>query len=921
MASAFARLGERLLDAASFSSELHRLRRELNARIDAPEAAAGDSLAHPLGGTRWFKSRRISIAEAYVRVVKDLDSRHAKFRLRALRRIVEVSFHTLSLDMPLNTARVQLALVKEAVKHRGDQRKQLELLHDFSQSSHGQYQTIRRLLGELNMIELPEKGLKLRDLDAGWDGNVHDSSTTGRKNATQLLIDAFIKGISELTIACGGPSALEQMAEAVEAGRIVGIRVRLGIEFSLTRCDRRFHFMALLPAMERGSELGRFFRDNRKVLKELVEGLEENQESRVASIKRLLENFNEAWLGQLNAGFPRSKPYRLPRLKMRNLARFVPLSRVTRDHLGDFLHAAMEPVLLDRVLLLKVRRARAARETAKGLMPAEDFKVIDGEYRRARAEYIALSPEALRRRYFATPAASDYTTVFDDLERMRGLLREAGCGVRVLHPLEHGLEKAIEFLEGTRGLIDEVEIFNIKESLLRDPGDLAALCAKVNELNAAARAAEYPPIMPLCGSDATGRSPDVPGMGFVFADCVGGRRAAARYARRHVSLPPAVALLVRGRGAPVDLEATSGAPALFSMGKISAPHPNRIGDEPEGGIGKIPIASFFRYLNPLLLDFFRVGIGFLVARSFIGDGYALLWLGITGFRNTMADLIAAKGGRLREWSVRSVNIDNVARSLFWTGFSVPILGFVKAHFDQFWPFATVGLGYNAVKFFFLSGANGLYIASHNKLRGFDRSVIRANLFRSVLSWPFATVFAPLGNLIGLPSIVQTKIWSDVVAGFIEGGGKYFKIMRLRHRDLEEIIPRLTAGAKAERFGAILDLLYLWREEPRTRTSLELIVAKPAGAAKKAEAEGGGKEGAKPKPSDDPREILRATFSQDRLDRRLLDFIVGEYRREVAVDLAELVANTLPELRDWISAKPKRILPILAPKPKGEGPSR
>ncbi|MEI6875606.1 MAG: hypothetical protein WCL50_10825, partial [Spirochaetota bacterium] len=432
MISAFlAGLWERALGRASFSSELHRLRRELNARIDSPESLGDGPRVRSLDVTRWFTSRRLSIAEAYVRVVHDLESRHSRSRLRALRRIVEVSFHANSLDMPLNTARVQLALVKEAVKHRGDSRRQLELLHDFSESSHGQYQVIRRLLDENSMIELPETGRALRDLDAGWDDNVHDSSTSGRKNATQLLIDAFIKGISELTIACGGPAALEQMEEAVEAGRIVGIRVRLGIEFSLTRCDKRFHFMALLPPMERGTELKRFFRDNRKVLRELVAGLEENQENRVESLRRLVTAFNETWLEGLNEGFPAGKAYRLPKLRMRALASYVPLSRVTRVHLGDFLHALALPIYLNRVLLLKVRRERLEREAAKGFASRRDYRAADELYRKTREEYVTLSPESLRRRYFSSPAAGDYATVFDNLERMRILLREAGCTIRV----------------------------------------------------------------------------------------------------------------------------------------------------------------------------------------------------------------------------------------------------------------------------------------------------------------------------------------------------------------------------------------------------------------------------------------------------------------------------------------------------------
>jgi hypothetical protein len=893
------RIQKRILETLSFSPELRRLRRELNERIDAPQRIDDDPESHPRGITRWYKHRRISIAEAYVRVVRDLDSRHAKERLRALGRIMELSFHAKTLDLPLNTARVQLALVKEAIKHRDDRRRQLELLHDFSESSHGQYQVIRRLLDELDLVELPERGLPLSELDAGFDGDVHDSSTSGRKNATQLLIDAFIKGISELTLACGGPSALEQIEEAIEAGRITGIRVRLGIEFSLTRCERRFHFMAILPVMKRGTEAGRFFRDNRKLLKELVEGLEENQEIRVGSIRSLLSNFNDNYLDSINEGFPKDRRYRLSRLRMKDLSRFVPLSRVTRDHLGDFLHPEMERILRNRVLRLKVESARARIEAGRGRMPEKEFRAIEARYLGLRAEYAALSPERLRQRYFESSQVSDYGTVFGDLERMSGLLRQAGCRLRLLHPLEHGLEKAREFLALSAPFLDEIEVYNIQESLRRDPSDILAFCKDVYDFNRMAGDAPSHGIVPISGSDARGRDPGMPGMGFIFADRIGDirslaraarsrarghstslpGRSAQRYARRHVPLPELVGRLIRGTDKPMGLDRMPPAPALFSMGRISAARPNRIGDEREEKSGLIPLRRAYRYLNPVLLNIARPLIGFLVARQFIGDGYALLWLGITGFRNSLADIVAARGASLREWTVRSVNFDNVAKSLFWTGFSVPILGFVKANFDSFWPFATVGLGYNAVKFFFISGTNGLYIASHNWLRGFDRGVIRANLFRSVISWPFATVFAPLGNLLGIPSIVQSKIWSDLVAGFIEGGNKYLKIKRLLARDLEEIVPKLGAEAREERLPALLDLLFLWREEPRTRSSLDAFLR-----------------------HSDPGP-LRALLMDEMIERRLVDFIIKEYPRQMAANLASLIAETLPGFKEWFAARP------------------
>ncbi len=180
------------------------------------------------------------------------------------------------------------------------------------------------------------------------------------------------------------------------------------------------------------------------------------------------------------------------------------------------------------------------------------------------------------------------------------------------------------------------------------------------------------------------------------------------------------------------------------------------------------------------------------------------------------------------------------------------------------------------------------------LRGFDRKVVRANFFRSVLAWPLATAFAPLGNLLAIPSIVQAKIWSDVVAGFIEGGGKYLTVLRLRRRDLEEIVPRLSGREREERFTALLDLLFLYREEPRTASSLKAIFDpdyRPMGVFRN-----------DPKARKHPFGPFCAAVMDDGSDHELVDFILARNTHESAVDLANLVSETLPSLRDWLAAQ-------------------
>lgn len=895
------KLYKNLVDSLSFSSELRKMRRELNSKIDMPETISAPPASHPLGVDRWFKKRRVSIAESYLAAVRDLDSRHTKSRLDALRILADVSLHSKNIDFPLNTARVHMALIKEVIKNRDNKRRQLELLHDFSISSHGQHQILRKLCDELNIIELPEQGTRLSDFGYGWDSHVHDNATSGRKNPTQLIIDAFIKGISELTIAYGSLSTLDLMEESIEAGNILGIRVNIGLEFSIAMYDSRFHFMALLPELKTPEEARLYFMANEAKLGEFFGGLEQNQANRVDSVARLLREFNESHLKEINEGFFDDPLYCVPALTLEGLNSFIQTGSISTMHLAEYLYGICKPIMLNRLLFAKVRRAKAREDAAAKRMPKPEARRVEEEYSRLKKEYENLTPEILLKRYFSGSSGIDYQSLFSDIHGVKAMLGRAGCRLEILHPLEHGLDKARALLREYRGVIDAVEVYNTQDRTGRDIEEIVELAKFIDGLNAESAGEGTGegarPYISLCGSDATGWNPKVPGMGFIYEDRITGKLK-NRYIDRHIALPPIVSAMTLASGKPVSLADVEKAPTIVSMGKISSWTGNLVSDEAGGSATFVPPLRALRYLNRTLVDWVYVAVGFVVAQHFIGPAYALLWLGITGFRNSIADLVSNRGARLSEWKLKSINFDNVAQSMFWTGFSVPILGFVKSNFDLVWPWAQDGLLFNSVKFFFISGVNGLYLASHNTLRGFDKKVIRANLFRSVISWPFATVFAPLGNLIGIPSIVQAKIWSDVVAGFIEGGSKYLKTLHLQLQSVEEIIPKFAAGKGDAKYVALLDLLYLFHEEPRTRSSLKVIYDPgyhPMLVLKTIK-----------KSNVEMFHALRRAICNDGLESELTDFILSRYESEMAVDLIDLVSDTLPVARSWIVAQSKNL---------------
>ena len=152
--------------------------------------------------------------------------------------------------------------------------------------------------------------------------------------------------------------------------------------------------------------------------------------------------------------------------------------------------------------------------------------------------------------------------------------------------------------------------------------------------------------------------------------------------KRHtMPFPPPVSRLIRTYqtwDSPVPSE---GNPTILSMGKTIEQFYNPMGDEE--GLEKIGWVRTWRYLNPFLKMILRIAVSFPIAYATLGLAYALLWFGITFFRNILVDLISAKGSDPRDWSSKDINFENATQSLFWTGFSVPLLTLVKLKTEAF----------------------------------------------------------------------------------------------------------------------------------------------------------------------------------------------------------------------------------------------
>lgn len=555
---------QRAVDALSFNQEIRDIAEGLNRRVEEAEDITLDLISHPGGVTRAFYKRRMGMAEAYIRIARDLghDDYHA--RLHSLKTLMSLSFHAKTVTMPMNTARVQIEIMKEAVKNIHNRRRQMEMIADFSTASFGQPQVIRRFLRELRRVETPESDRPFREMDLGWDDHVHDNLSEGRKTPSQLILDAFIKGISRLTLVYYDIPRRDIVREALEAGRILGVAVTIGVEFSVGAQRRRKHFLLVPPQEGTPHSFFDYFNLNCRYLSAFVEGLEENRRRRHRVIGEILEQFNTTHRVALNQAYGDDGMFLLPPIDVKDLEGYVPSGQCSRFHLSELVYDRLKSVLHRRVLYLKTQYEVGRQLRTAGQMSDWELKRIESAYRSARGHYTDLNPGSLRESYFSSKRIVDYDSAFPFEDHILPDLHESGGAIVFTSPLEHGLNVAVDTLIHCHASIDAIEIMNMRDNMERNPVEVTRLAGIVRAINsgdadevrrlvldwtsltpdpdalaAAVRRYGQRPLQPLAASASTGWTPGVPGMGFIRASQIPARSRQS-FTETHYRLPRSV---------------------------------------------------------------------------------------------------------------------------------------------------------------------------------------------------------------------------------------------------------------------------------------------------------------------------------------------------------------------------------------------
>ena len=408
---------------------------------------------HPHGIKELSESRGLRIAYSVVHLLESLEAGDLEDRLNALRSLRDEVLNASAGSMPKNAARVLLSIMKDLVRNHGNETEQLKLAHDFRRVASGKPSVIRKMLHRYHLLEMPEEWNQL-----AFDDHVHDINTKGRKSISHLVMDAWIKGIRRLRVIYYNYIDSPSAAELLEAAQIMGVDVRIGIEFS-ARFRGRYIQLIWVP---------RGFSDPQSFLcflaEEPVRRLMDQGRAvmryRQRYILKILDSFNRRHRTAINAELDID----MPRLEADDFLRFVRPGQPSILHLAKYIHT--------RLLSLMLEKTERLREIYKN---ANEKKRKEIETRVQRMN--ELDSETIVQRFLkpsANPEIRDPNRVFEDPDapellslpprQLLDRVTHLQAGYRITLNLTDLLpEDVVEILYDCEGLISRLEIFNLKD--------------------------------------------------------------------------------------------------------------------------------------------------------------------------------------------------------------------------------------------------------------------------------------------------------------------------------------------------------------------------------------------------------------------------------------------------------------------------
>ncbi|WP_432734550.1 hypothetical protein [Maridesulfovibrio sp. FT414] len=926
---------------------------------------------HPQGIKEMAAPQGLRIAYAVIRLLGSFEKGMARDRLKALRSLRDDVFLSSSAYYRKNTARVLLQIMKELVRPENSELRRLKLAHDFRMVSAGNPLTIRKELAKYHLIEMPEEWNQY-----AFDDHVHDANTKGRKSPTHLIMDAWIKGIRKLTVVYYNYVRPQVIEELLEAGSILDVQVRVGIELSARFRNKYVRFTWEPDVLADSSSYLKFLEKDRVI--ELLEEGREVSRYQQKYVFDVLSEFNDRHRHDLNSALGLN----LTPLDRNEFLMFVGTGQPSILHLARFIHnklteqagkspeAGTQPLSAEQEKM--IGRVNVKSIIADFLAPEKNPEIHDPSEPNGDADLpklLQFGINELLTRLLTIHPGSKFTlnltnlTAQDTLEllyvgggmithieaynlkdacrtihgkscigdgsiRMQRQLSGREEHYRLIGRLQKALndDSVISLKNSIREIIydHDEQLSQLKKRIAALPPEdeeSAILGAKLRDMQI--RKPELIDILSdletfhtsyskrslrsRIGSGSTGQAEQSHGMGFVVLETLPARGRKPffhKLAGEDRTLIPASAMMTKSvhsreglkKGVLIRIfsrkpEAERWVEWSLDAFEIHACKPGNIGtlgglkhmdhtvSEKRKDNGEV-LDKPWKYLNTNIKNTAKVLLGFIPAfltfcltkdwwlLQYFG---AVIWFGITGSRNIIQSVLGGGGLRrspLLPWN-SLVSWSRISDSLLYTGFSVPLLDYLVKTLLLDHTFGVTTATSPIVLYSVMGLANGIYLSSHNAIRGLPRGATIGNFFRSILAIPVAILLSGLiGAALGMAGIpdvtgalqkwaaIISKFASDCVAAFIEGladrqtnvrarlTGYKTKISQLfsvfSRLDLmfpeEDVLEMLQTpkimmmtlskeAAELEKQIIVnaLDLMYFWFYQPRSRKALYIIL--------------------------------------------------------------------------------------------------
>lgn len=503
---------------------------------------------HPNGIIEMTSEHGLRLAVAVIVLLESLEADDVNERLRALRRLHDEVLYSTHSSLQNNTARVLVQIMKNLVRAHNDHTAQLPLAHEFHSAVRGAPRVIRGLLRKYHLLEMPEEWNQ-----QAFDHHVHDANTKGRKNPTHLIMDAWIKGIRFLTVIYYNTVDPEAARELLMAARVMGITVRIGIEFKSTFRDKIVELTWSPLNINTSRALNNLL--HRHDIGEVLQRYAPVNDWMREHVLLLLKTWNERHSRELMVR------WHIPALKPINAAAFltyVGRRQPSSLHLAEYIYQQLLPLLRQREEELRASLDRETDESERMRLLASLEELEEVVPDMILEDW--LSPVANPGIVFPTTPGSGLPEVMrqppeDLLERLVPL-HPCQC---ILNLADLTAQDVLELLWRGRGRITHLEIFNLREwtsGQLSHAAEINALQRAINEgsaprlkqvirqimegepeksdrmplfrtiLDHIPQLQEFYALAPLgsrVGTDSTSRSHRTHGMGLIFVETLSPR--------------------------------------------------------------------------------------------------------------------------------------------------------------------------------------------------------------------------------------------------------------------------------------------------------------------------------------------------------------------------------------------------------------